>query len=164
MLTGGVVLLGLIAAGLASFTVMVTRRIETRYPPAGLRVEMGGGAIHVLEQPAKGERRGAVLLIHGASGNAFDMFVALADRLASSGFRVLSIDRPGHGWSDRIGGRAVSSPVAQAGLIRRAAEELGADRVIVAAHSLGAITGLALALDHPEFVRGLALIAPVSHP
>ena len=164
MLTGGVALLGLIAAALASFTVIETRRIEARYPPAGLRVDVGGGAIHVLVQPAKGEERGAVVLVHGASGNASDLFVALADRLAGRGFRVLSVDRPGHGWSDRIGGRAVASPALQARLIRRAAEELGVARAIVAAHSLGAITGLALALDHPQFVRGLALIAPVSHP
>ena len=129
-----------------------------------MRVEVGGGAIHVLDKPAKGEQRGAVLLVHGASGNASDMFIALAERLASSGFRVLSIDRPGHGWSDRIDGRAVSSPILQAGLIRRAAQELGVERAIVAAHSLGAIAGLALALEHPEFVCGLALIAPVSHP
>lgn len=164
MLTGGVALLGLIAAALASFTAMETRRIEARYRPAGSRVEAGGGAMHVLDAPARGEERGAVLLLHGASGNAFDMFVALAERLAESGLRVLSVDRPGHGWSDRIGGRAASSPVVQARLVRRAAEELGVRRAIVAAHSLGAITGLALALDHPEFVRGLTLIAPVSHP
>ena len=118
----------------------------------------------MLDQPAKGQERGAVLLIHGASGNASDMFVALAERLASRGFRVLSVDRPGHGWSARVGGRAGSSPVLQAAALRRAAEELGVARATVAAHSLGAIAGLALALEHADFVRGLALIAPVSHP
>ncbi len=163
MLTGLIALLGLVAA-LASCTALEVRRIEARYPPAGVRIEVGGGAIHVLDQPAKGEERGAVLLIHGASGNASDMFVALAEQLASRGFRVLSVDRPGHGWSDRIGGRAVSSPFFRPPLLRRAAEKLGVARATVAAHSLGAIAGLALALDHAEFVRGLALIAPVSHP
>ena len=103
-----------------------------------------------ISQP-RGEERGAVLLIHGASGNASDMFVALADRLASRGFRVLSVDRPGHGWSDRIGGRAGSSPILQAAALRRAAEKLGVARATVAAHSLGAIAGLALALDHAGF-------------
>ncbi len=164
MLTAAIALFGLTAAALASFTALEARRIEARYPPTGLRVEVGEGAIHVIDHPAKGEERGAVLLVHGASGNAADMFVVLADRLSSSGFRVLSLDRPGHGWSDRIGGRSASSPILQAGLLRRAAEERGVARATVAAHSLGAITGLALALDHPEFVQGLALIAPVSHP
>jgi pimeloyl-ACP methyl ester carboxylesterase len=163
LLTALIALLGLVAA-LGSFTAVQTVRIEARHPPTGRRIEVGGGAIHVLDQPARGEERGAILLIHGASGNASDMFVALAERLANRGFRVLSVDRPGHGWSDRIGGRAASSPVLQAEMLQRAAETLGVACAVVAAHSLGAITGLAMALDHPEFVRALALIAPVSHP
>ncbi len=163
MLTGPIAVLGVIAA-LGSFTAVQTRKIEARYPPAGRRVEVGGGAIHVLDRPAKGDERGAVLLIHGASGNASDMFVALAERLTRRGFRVLSVDRPGHGWSDRVGGRAASSPVLQAVMLRRAAEKRGVGRAVVVAHSLGAIAGLAMALDHPDFVQGLALIAPVSHP
>ena len=133
MLAAGIALLGLMATALASFTAIEVRRIEARYPPAGVRVEVEEGVIHVLERPAKGEERGAVLLVHGASGNASDMFVALADRLASRGFRVLSLDRPGHGWSDRIGGRAVSCPLLQAGLLHRAAEERGVVRATVAA-------------------------------
>ncbi len=163
MLTGLIALLGVITA-LGLFTAVETRRIEARYPPVGVRVEVDGGVVHVLDRPAEGEERGAVLLIHGASGNASDMFVALADKLTSRGLRVLSVDRPGHGWSDRIAGRAASSPIVQADLIRRAAERLGVGRAVVAAHSLGAITGLSMALDHPHFVQALALIAPVSHP
>ncbi len=163
MVAALIALLVLVAA-LAFFTAVQTFRIEARHPPAGRRVEVGGGAIHVLDRAAEGEERGAVLLIHGASGNASDMFVALAERLARRGFRVLSVDRPGHGWSDRIGGRAAASPVLQADVLRRAAEKLGVARAVVAAHSLGAITGLAMALDHPGFVRALVLIAPVSHP
>ncbi len=162
-MTGLIALLGLVGA-LASCTAIEARRIEVRYPASGTHTEVGGRAVHVLDRPAEGQERGAVLLIHGASGNASDLFVALADRLASRGFRVLSVDRPGHGWSDRIGGRAGASPVHQAAALREAAEKLGVTRATVAAHSLGAITGLALALDHADFVRGMALIAPVSHP
>jgi len=151
-------------AALAAFTVLETRRIEARYPPAGRRVPVEGGAIHAVDCPAEGEERGAVLLVHGASGNAADMFFALAGRLSAQGFRVLSLDRPGHGWSDRVGPGAGSSPVVQAEALRRAAERLGVTEAVVAVHSLGGITGLAMALDHPDFVRALVLIAPVSHP
>ncbi len=49
----------------------------------------------VLDRPATGEERGAVLLVHGASGNVGRHVVALGDRLAEAGFRVLSVDRPG---------------------------------------------------------------------
>jgi pimeloyl-ACP methyl ester carboxylesterase len=149
---------------LATFTVVETRRVEARYPPTGARVEIEGGSIHVLDQPAEDGERGAVLLVHGASGNAADMAVALGARLAAAGFRVLSIDRPGHGWSDRVGGDASASPAAQATALRAATEALGVRRAVVVVHSLGGLAGLALALDHPDFVRALVLIAPVSHP
>lgn len=123
-------LLGLIAA-LAAFTAVEARRIEGRYPPTGQRIPVGGGAIHALYHPAEGEERGAVMLVHGASGNAADLFAALAERLSAQGFRVLSLDRPGHGWSDRVGGDAVSCPVVQAAALRRAAEALGVSEAVL---------------------------------
>ncbi len=155
--------LALIAA-LLIFSAVETRRIEARYPPTGTRIEGGAAAIHVLERAPRGQPRGAVLMIHGASGNAADLDVALADRLSEAGFRVLSVDRPGHGWSARIGGRRGSSPLLQAEAIVRAAQILGVTQAIVVGHSLGCITSLAMALEAPGFVRGLTLIAPVSHP
>jgi pimeloyl-ACP methyl ester carboxylesterase len=154
------ILIGLLGA----FTALETRRIEARYPPRGVRVEIGGGAIHVLERPAEGEERGAVLLIHGASGNAADLFVALADRLAAVGFRTLSADRPGHGWSDRFGGPDGASPAVQASALSQAAEALGVAEAVVVVHSLGGLAGLAMALEQPDFVRALVLLSPVSHP
>jgi pimeloyl-ACP methyl ester carboxylesterase len=147
-----------------AFTAVAARRIEARYPATGKRVEVEGGAIHVLDRPALGPVRGTVLMIHGASGNASDLDVALGERLSQEGFRTLCVDRPGHGWSARIGGRADSSPALQADAIRRTAERLGVAEAIVVAHSLGGITALAMALDAPDFVRALVLIAPVSHP
>ncbi len=162
-MTALVVALALLAA-LSAFTAVATRRIEARYPPSGTRVNVGGSAIHCLDRPAPGPEQSAVLLIHGASGNAFDLDVALGERLGEAGFRVLSVDRPGHGWSERIGGGAFSSPTRQAEALLRAAASLGVEQAIVVVHSLGGVVGLAMALDAPEFVRALVLIAPVSHP
>ncbi len=54
-----------------------------------------------------------VVLLHGASGNLHDMRIALGDRLAAHD-RVILIDRPGHGWSDRPGGAADARPARQA--------------------------------------------------
>ncbi|HTR14653.1 MAG TPA: alpha/beta hydrolase [Roseiarcus sp.] len=162
MLTALFFLLALIAA-LFAFTAFATARIEARCPAVGEMADAGGGAIHVIERQASGEERGAVLMIHGASGNAADMSVALAHELSRLGFRVLSVDRPGHGWSDRFGCGSPSWPARQAEAIRRAAEALGVREAVVVAHSLGALAGLAMALDQPDFVRALVLIAPVSH-
>jgi pimeloyl-ACP methyl ester carboxylesterase len=151
-------------AGPVLFTYAYSRRIEVRYPPVGALVDVGPGSIHVVETAPEDIDRGAVLLVHGASGNFADLHVALADRLSARGFRVFSVDRPGHGWSARLGGRAASSPERQAEWIRVALARRGVDRAIVVAHSLAGVLGLAMALNAPGFVRGLVLLAPVSHP
>ena len=156
--------LAALLAALWTFTAVQTWRIGRRYPAVGERVYVGGGALHVVERAAEGEERGAAVLIHGASGNFADMSVALGERLSAKGFRVVCVDRPGHGWSERIFGREAASPVRQAELLLRAADELGVREAIVVAHSLAGAIGLAMALDAPQFVRALVLVAPVSHP
>jgi pimeloyl-ACP methyl ester carboxylesterase len=161
------VIAALAATGIAGpflFTYAYSRRIEMRYPPVGALVDVGPGMVHVVEMAPEGNERGVVLLVHGASGNFADLHVALADRLSARGFRVFSVDRPGHGWSARLAGRAASSPERQAEWIRAALASRGVDRAIVVAHSLAGVLGLAMALNAPQFVRGLVLLAPVSHP
>lgn len=158
-------LLAATIAGLFAFTAVASRVIEARFPPTGEFVAIGGArAIHLVERRAQGGERGAVLLVHGASGNLADMDLALGDRLSRLGFRVFAVDRPGHGWSDRLDGADAASPAAQARALRAALTARGVERAIVVVHSLAGALGLAMALDAPEFVRGLALLAPVSHP
>lgn len=154
------------AAGLLGFTALASRVIEARFPPVGERVRAGpsGGALHVVERAPSGADRGAVLLVHGASGNFADLDVALGERLAGLGFRVFAVDRPGHGWSDRLANPDAASPAGQAAALRAALAGRRAERAIVVAHSLAGVLGLAMALDAPEFTRGLVLLAPVSHP
>ncbi len=55
-------------------------------------------------------------------------------------------------------------PEAQAGLIHRALPRIGAFKPIVLGHSWGAMVAMALALDHPETVRGLVLEAGYYYP
>ena len=59
-----------------------------------------------------------VVLLHGASGNLEDMRLALADRLKQH-HRVILLDRPGHGWSEREADDA--SPARQAAMVARGA-------------------------------------------
>jgi pimeloyl-ACP methyl ester carboxylesterase len=103
-------------------------------------------------------------LIHGASGNQADMMLPLGDRLAARGFRVLAFDRPGLGWSGLPADSTSVSLVRQAQLLRQAAEQLGAKRVVIVAHSLAGAIGADLAIDHPNFVAALVLLSPVTHP
>jgi pimeloyl-ACP methyl ester carboxylesterase len=153
----------LAAQGVGAY--LYARVLERRFPPRGRRIDIGPGSIHCVETSAKGAEVGTVLLVHGASGNHADLNNALADRLAALGYRVFSVDRPGHAWSDRLGPRAMAtSPEAQAEWIRAAIQRLGVKEAIVVVHSLAGALGLAMALNAPNFVRGLVLLAPASHP
>ncbi|MBK9082169.1 MAG: alpha/beta hydrolase [Rhizobiales bacterium] len=151
-------------AGLYVFTRAKARRIAAAYPPEGRFAPAAGGRLHFTERPAEGEARATALLIHGASGNQADMMTALGAPLAAAGFRVVAVDRPGHGWSERPGGRADAAPSRQSALIRAAMQEAGVTRAIVVGHSLGGAVAANMAIEHPDFVQGLVLVAPVTHP
>jgi pimeloyl-ACP methyl ester carboxylesterase len=155
----GIALLTLL---LVAMTAMGAFAIASRHPPAGRFVETDGGRLHVLEL---GTRTDAppVVLLHGASANLQDMRLTLGERLAAR-HRVILIDRPGHGWSERPDGDDAASSTRQAALIAQALDRLGVPRAIIVGHSFAGAVVTALALDHPARVAGLALLAPVTHP
>src|SRR3954453_23240341 len=101
-------------------TLVIARVIETRYPPAGRFIEVAGGRLHVVEMAPQGrEPEAPALLLHGASPSPGDPMTALGERLARR-FRVVAVDRPGSGWSDRIGGAEAGPPAAPGGGVRPA--------------------------------------------
>jgi hypothetical protein len=114
MILLSLVIAAVILGGLAAFTEIGIRRIERATPPAGRFVEVAGGRLHLLELGLTDAP--PVVLLHGASGNLRDMKLALGDRLARR-YRVILIDRPGHGWSDRPDLRGDASPARQAALV-----------------------------------------------
>jgi pimeloyl-ACP methyl ester carboxylesterase len=157
------ILLGLVALGavLAVVSYAGARLIERAYPPAGRFVNVDGGRLHVLELgPADAP---PVVLLHGASGNLGDMRMALGERLSAQ-YRVIMIDRPGHGWSDRPGGRADAAPMRQAALIHQAMAKIGVSKAIVVGHSWSGALATAYVLSYPDAVSGLVLLAGVTHP
>jgi pimeloyl-ACP methyl ester carboxylesterase len=149
---------------LAAVTVAGQAVIERSLRPAGRLVEAGGGTLHIAEMGVPGSADEAPLvLLHGASGNLEDMRLALGETLARR-WRVLLLDRPGHGLSSRSGGVDDASPARQATLIHDALGRLGVKRPILVAHSLGGAVATAYALGFPDDVSGLVLIAPTTHP
>lgn len=144
------------------FTQWKAREIARAHPPRGAFIDVEGARIHYTTIEPNGAAAGTVVLIHGASGNEADMRLPLGDRLAGRGYRVVSIDRPGHGWSTRENGAA--TPDVQARQVRQALEKVGVNRAVVAGHSLAGAMTLQLALDHADLVEGVVLIAPVTHP
>lgn len=101
-----------------------------------------------------------ICLIHGASGNLADMTFRLGPALAGS-FEVIAVDRPGHGMSGTPEGGGVPIGV-QAALLRGALARIGVERPIVVGHSYGGSVALAWAVDAPETMSALALLAAPS--
>jgi pimeloyl-ACP methyl ester carboxylesterase len=151
-------LLGLTAAGLALFSARTARQVEQAVPPLGRFIEVDGARIHYLDEGSGSP----LLLIHGLAGQMRHFTYSLLDRLKSD-YRVVILDRPGSGYSTRPP-QASAAISAQARTIARFAKALGLERPLVVGHSLGGAIALSLALDHPEQVGGLALIAPATHP
>ena len=153
----------LVPAALALFSALVVGLVEAAIPPLGEIVEVDGAKIRVLDIGARDlGSRPAIVFVHGLSANMRNFTYALTDRLKGD-FRLILLDRPGCGYSRPAPG-APPGLRAQATLIAGVIAALGLDRPLLVGHSLGGAVALALALDHPGTVGGLALIAPLSHP
>jgi pimeloyl-ACP methyl ester carboxylesterase len=151
-----------IVGGLIVITAVGVARIERVHPPAGRMISVNGGRLHVVELAPRAPIGPPVLLLHGASGNLEDMRLALGEKLANR--RVILVDRPGHGWSERLGGDADASPANQAALVAQVLNRLGITQSIVVGHSWSGALAAAYALAYPEHTAGLVLISPVTHP
>jgi pimeloyl-ACP methyl ester carboxylesterase len=156
--------LGAIGAGLglaASFFYVraKTKQAEAENPPQGRFVKVDGVRLHYIE---RGEGPTLVLL-HGNGVLAKDFeHSGLLDRAAEH-YRVIAFDRPGFGYSERPRTK-VWTPQAQARLLRHALQELDVDSAIVLGHSWGTLVALSMALDAPDFVRGLVLLSGYYYP
>jgi len=145
----------------AVYTSFGIERVEKENPPSGQLVDVEGGRLHLVDMgPADAS---VVVLLHGSSANLGDMRFVLGKRLFDR-YHVILVDRPGHGWSDRPGGRDDAAPDRQAKYIAQALQRIGVRRAVLVAHSWGGAVALAYALDNPEVVSGLVLLAPLAYP
>ncbi len=158
------VAVALICAGVF-VTLFGAKLIERAHPPRGRFIEIGGLRQHVVELGTDGGARNdalPIVLLHGAGCNLEDVRLALGERLAAR-HRVILVDRPGLGWSERSG-KEGSSPAYQAAILRELLDRLDVERAVVVGHSWGGALATSFALDYPQRVAGLVLIAPPTHP
>lgn len=116
-------------------------------------VDAGGRRLRFLRMgPAEGV---PLLLLHGFGADLnnwmFNQPALAEDR------PVYALDLPGHGASSKdVGGGDVA---ALAAAVRDCLDALGLQHVHAVGHSLGGAVALALALDDPDRIRSLTLIA-----
>jgi pimeloyl-ACP methyl ester carboxylesterase len=120
-------------------------------------VEAGGVHTHV-EQWGQGE---PVLLIHGASSDLGVWEPTIVPRLEGR-FQLSAYDRPGMGYTAQRPADA-NTLAEQARVAAGVIDQLHLTKPIVVAHSWGGAVALRLALDYPDKVGGLILIAPVAY-
>jgi pimeloyl-ACP methyl ester carboxylesterase len=153
--------LALLVALLALFTWYTARKVESLLPSKGRFIDVPGARLHIREFGAANAERPALLMIHGLAGQVSHYTYGVAGRLAER-HRVIVVDRPGSGYSTRAPGTPADLST-QAAALAALLRTLDAGPAFVVGHSLGGAIALTMALEHPQQVAGLALLAPLSH-
>jgi pimeloyl-ACP methyl ester carboxylesterase len=118
-------------------------------------VKQDGFPIHYVQ--TGNDSLPTLIFIHGTPGswNAFEMY--LRDSLLRAHYRMISIDRPGFGYSNF--GKAMNLPE-QSRLMGPVLESLkNKEACWLVGHSLGGPMILQLALDYPTLANGLVVIS-----
>ena len=122
---------------------------------AGRHIEFDGFTLRVAES---GTGDQAVLLVHSSLGSLEDWETVVP--LLDKKYRVIAIDRPGHGYS--ADPPAPSSVALNARAVRGLITKLGLKEVVVVGHSYGGTVALKLAMEGLPALKGVVLVAPGS--
>lgn len=144
----------IVFVGLALWTVVSAWSAERAYPPRGAFLEVEGTRLHYV-------RRGSgppIVLLHGSDGSLLDFADTVLETLGRE-LEVVAFDRPGHGYSEGPYG-APATPEVQLRLLHEAVCRLGLSRPLLMAHSWSGLLAMMYALEYPEEVAGLVLLAP----
>jgi 4,5:9,10-diseco-3-hydroxy-5,9,17-trioxoandrosta-1(10),2-diene-4-oate hydrolase len=128
--------------------------------PEGKYAEIGNGITLHYHEAGSGDR-GVILFVHGSGPGAsgWSNFKGNYPFLAGHGYRTLVPDTMGYGYSTKPeeGTFSLEDVAAQyKGLL----DALGADRVSVVGNSQGGAIAITMALNYPELVEKLVLMAP----
>jgi pimeloyl-ACP methyl ester carboxylesterase len=121
-------------------------------PPAGHLVPTRSGGVFVQEKgPAGGI---PVVLFHGTAAWS-ELWRRTIDAVAASGFRVIALDLPPFGFSDRPGTYTWQD---QAARIDEVLGRFKAEPAIIVGHSFGAGAATELVMRYPARARALVLV------
>ncbi len=152
----------LVIIGLWIATFIISRNIESQFPPIGEFKTINSAKFHFVDTGNKKQTdQPPVIFIHGASGNLNDPLPVYSELLAEE-MRLIFIDRPGQGYSEPFDGS--NDPVAQASSIAGLMDELKIEKAVVLGHSWGGAVASSFGVLYPEKTAGLVLVSPVTHP
>lgn len=130
-------------------------------PPKGEVLKVGSLDIHYHEHPPSGAGRGTVVFVHGSGPGAsgYSNFKFNAAAFAQAGHRVLVPDLPGFGYSSKPTDIDYTTNFFVESLVGLL-DALGVQRCALVGNSLGGGVSIRAALDHPQLVEKLVLMAP----
>jgi pimeloyl-ACP methyl ester carboxylesterase len=152
----GVAALGLTSAALVQY---LSRRAVVRRKAIGRKLGVSGHTVQLVDQGTGP----CVVVLHGNGSMLEDLSSSgLIDQLAEK-YRVIALDRPGFGGTNR-GTSGAWTPERESALLLEVLAALGVERALVVAHSWGTLVALSLALRQPTSVNGLVLLSGYYYP
>ena len=129
-------------------------RFRTRYVqlPSGMRLRI----VECGDQDAAD----IIVCLHGWGCSVYT-FRELLPLLARAGQRVIAIDLPGHGLSDKPESKEAYTADALINCIIGVLDALGVARATFVGHSMGGALSARIAVRYPGRVKRLVLCAPV---
>jgi pimeloyl-ACP methyl ester carboxylesterase len=102
-----------------------------------------------------------VVLLHASGLVLQDFTLSIFAGVAATDLAI-AVDRPGYGYSARPAGVPLTLAL-NARLVHDALRRTGVERPVLVGHSSGASVALRYALDYPDAVAGLVLLAPSAY-
>jgi pimeloyl-ACP methyl ester carboxylesterase len=162
---GRIVLAVAVAIAVTLAAIPLARNLEqgpldatARRQAPGQFVTLSHGIVHV--RSAGPEQGRPVLLVHGFSVPSYVFDQTSAD-LAAAGFRVIRFDLYGRGWSDRPD--VDYDRELFANQLLELMDTLKIPRADLLGLSMGGAIVGRFAAEHPERVRSMVLVAPLTH-
>lgn len=129
--------------------------------PASRYVDLPGGVhMHYRDEgaatPADGQPVPTILLVHGFSAS-LQTWEPLVQQLTGEGYRVISIDLPGHGLTRAPAGYHATIP-AFVDAVYAFTQSMHLNRFAIAGNSMGGEVAWNYALAHPDQLDGLILV------
>ena len=127
------------------------------------RQKFDGKPIRFVEtKAANGNSEKLVLFVHGAPGSldAFNKY--LSDSTLNQNAKLIALDRLGYGFSNF--GKSETAIHKQAEQVRYILEQYPSKQVVLVGHSYGGPIVARCAIDYPDLVDAIVMLAPVNDP
>lgn len=126
------------------------------------RIPFAGGELRYVETGLSTDSAPLILFVHGAPGSGDNFYKYLSDSSLAAKYRLISIDRPGYGYSNY--GRSEPRFRVQAEAVKVVLDRYHPSRTLLVGHSFGGPVIAQTALDYPDQVQALLMLAPVNDP